>query len=64
MKIPGIIFISLLFPIVVHAQADSILKIPSEVIKAIKDATERESINIPFPIRTVQLADQKIRNLL
>lgn len=42
---------------------NSILKIPSDVINAIKQTSERESINIPFPIQTVRFADQEIRKL-
>jgi len=44
MKIPGIIFISLLFPIVVHAQADSILKIPSDVLSYERHYTNTDSL--------------------
>jgi small-conductance mechanosensitive channel len=35
---------------------NSIIQIPSDVILSIKDAAKRESINIPYPIQTVQLS--------
>ena len=42
----------------------SILQVPSDVIKAIKDATERESINIPFPIQTIRFAEKGAEKFL
>jgi len=43
---------------------NSILKIPSDVILAIKDAAKRESINIPYPIQTVQFSKNELKEIL
>ncbi len=43
---------------------NSILKIPSDVILAIRDATKRESINIPYPIQTVHFSKNELKESL
>lgn len=44
MKIPGIILIAVLFPIIIHAQADSILKIPPDVLSYERHYTNTDSL--------------------
>jgi len=40
----------------------SIIKVPSDVILAIKASAERENINIPYPIQTVQFTNEDLKN--
>lgn len=41
----------------------SLLKVPSDVIRAIKDAAERESIHIPYPIQVVKVSKVDLEGL-
>ncbi len=40
---------------------NSIIKVPSDAILAIKEAAQREGINIPYPIQTVQFTNEDLK---